>query len=378
MRIAFLYRRLAREGGTEGDLYRTAAGLAERRHDVHLFCGDFRTPVPPGVTAHRVRVLRAGRLARLLSFAWLAPRAASRAGPWDVVVGFGRTGRQDLVRCGGGTHRAYLETMRESGARRRGIGPYHRAVLTLEARQFRAGTFRRVLAVSSRVRDEIVSGYAVEPERVHVIYNGVDLERFDPGRRATLGPSARRRLGLPEGSRVVLSVGSGFRRKGIDTLLRVWADGPPADAWLVVVGGDERLGAYRRMAMEPRLAGRVLLTGPQAAVEEFYAAADGVVVASLQEAFGNVVLEGLATGLPVITSERVGAAELLTGPLRELVIADPRDVTALRERLCFALGAAWGDLSRAARRIAEGRPWSSHFVELEALLEQTAGSDRHE
>ena len=374
MRLAFLYRRLASEGGTEGDLYRTVAELARRGHDVHVFCADVRTTAPPGVSARRVPVVHAGRLARLLSFAWVAPRMAAIAGPWDVVVGFGRTSRQDLIRCGGGTHRAYLDTMRASGARGSRLGPYHRAVLALEARQYRPGNFRRALAVSGRVKKEIVSGYSVPPELIRISYNGVDSVRFDVTRRPVLGQAVRGRFGLPADARLVLSVGSGFRRKGVDTLMRLWSDDPPTDAWLMVVGADERIGAYRRAATRPPLSRRVVLTGPQASVEEFYAAADAVVVASLQEAFGNVVLEALAAGLPVVTSTRVGAAELLTGCLRDLLVDDPRDVEALRGRLRLALGTRWGDFSREARRVAEERPWSEHFVEFESLLEETAAA----
>lgn len=372
MRLAFLYRRLGGAGGTEGDLYRTTAALAARGHDVHLFCAEPRAAPPPGVRLHRVRIVRAGRVVRLLSFAWAAPRAAARVGGWDVVVGFGRTPRQDLVRCGGGTHRAYLDSMRASGARGRSLGPYHRAVLALEAAQYRAGNFRRILAVSRRVRDEIASGYRVGAECIRVVYNGVDLQRFAPTHRPTLGAATRRDLGIPSDAPTVLAVGSGFRRKGVDALLRLWKQGPPAAACLVVVGSDERLPAYRRLARQPELQGRVIVAGPQPQIERYYAAADAVVVPSLQEAFGNVVLEALAAGVPVVTSARVGAAELLTGALRDLMVDDPCDILALRNRLETALGTHRDELCRAARGIAECYPWGQHFAEIETLLEETA------
>jgi UDP-glucose:(heptosyl)LPS alpha-1,3-glucosyltransferase len=372
MRLAFLYRRLAREGGTEGDLYRSVQGLAERGHEVHLFCADVRAPIPRGVAFHRVPVVRSGRLARLLSFAWAAPRIAARAGAWDVVIGFGRTPRQDVVRCGGGTHREYLATMAGYGARRRSLGPYHRAILRIERRQFSAGSFRVALAVSRRVAAEIRDGYAVDPGRVRVVYNGVDLERFCPDRGASRRRRVRERFGIPLTAPVVVSVGSGFRRKGIDGLLRLWREGPPREAWLLVVGGDERLGAYQRAAADPGLHGRVCIVGPQSVVEDFYAAADVVVVASLQEAFGNVVLEGLAMGLPVVTSAGVGAAELLHGSLEEFVAARPDDLDGLRARLARALAADRGEVARLTRQVAEAHPWSQHFVALERLLEETA------
>ena len=77
---------------------------------------------PPGVTVRRVRIVRGGRLVRLLSFAVAAPRAVARE-TWDVVVGFGRTPRQDVVRVGGGTHRSYLARMEAAGLRGRTRGP---------------------------------------------------------------------------------------------------------------------------------------------------------------------------------------------------------------------------------------------------------------
>src|SRR3989442_9396236 len=113
MRIAFMHRRLVRGGGTESDLRRLAASLAARGHDVHVFCARGGATVP-GVTLRRVPVVRAGRLTRLLSFSFAAPRLVARE-RWDVVVGFGRTPRQDVVRVGGGTHRTYLARMREAG-----------------------------------------------------------------------------------------------------------------------------------------------------------------------------------------------------------------------------------------------------------------------
>jgi len=182
MRIAFMHRQLA-GGGTEADLCRMASGLGARGHEVHVFCARANAETLPGVTVHRVPVLRTGRLARLLSFAAAAPRAVARE-RWDVVVGFGRTPRQDVVRVGGGTHASYLARMEAAGLRSRTRGPYHRAILRLEGRMFGPAGHRRVLAVSARVADEVAADYGVPREGIAVVYNGVDLERFHPARRA--------------------------------------------------------------------------------------------------------------------------------------------------------------------------------------------------
>jgi UDP-glucose:(heptosyl)LPS alpha-1,3-glucosyltransferase len=367
MRIAFMHRSVS-GGGTESDLRRMADGLAARGHDVHVFAARAGS-AGPGVTVRRVPVLRAGRLARLLSFARNAPRAVA-AERWDVVVGFGRTPVQDVVRVGGGTHRSYLARMEAAGVRHHARGPYHRAILRIEAAAFAPAGHRRVLAVSECVRDEVVADYAVPAADVRVIYNGVDGTRFHPAHRPTLGPAVRRALGVPDGARVCVGIGSGFRRKGFDLLLRLWREAPPADTVLLLVGDDERLARWRREAAA--LAGRALVVGPRPDVEAVLAAADVLCAPSRQEAFGNVVLEACAAGVPVVTSRRAGAAELLDGPLAELVVDDPEDQRALAGALARALGPRGEALGRAARARAEALPWAAHVDQVEAFLGEVA------
>src|SRR5207244_6573057 len=164
------------------DLRRLAAGLARRGHDVHVFCAG-GGGVLPGVTLHRVPIVRAGRFARLVSFAFAAPRLVARE-RWDVVVGFGRTARQDVVRVGGGTHRTYLARMRAAGLRRAPLGPYHRAILWAARRELAPGGPRRGLAGPARVRDQVAGDYGVPRGRLAALYNGADLPPLPPAQRA--------------------------------------------------------------------------------------------------------------------------------------------------------------------------------------------------
>lgn len=371
MRIALMHRRLA-GGGTEADLRRMASGLAARGHEVHVFCARLDATIE-GVHRRRVPVVHAGRVARLLSFALAAPRAVARE-RWDVIVGFGRTPWQDVVRAGGGTHRTYLSRMEAAGLRGRRRGPYHRAILWLEGRMYGPGGHRRILAVSRRVQEEIVGDYGVAADRIAVVYNGVDLVRFDPARRATLGPPVRAALGVRSTDHVCAAIGSGFRRKGFDLLLQLWRAAPPPDTMLVLVGDDERLARWRWEATRPPLAGRVAVTGPRDDVEAILAAADVVCAPSRQEAFGNVVLEACAAGVPVVTTRRAGAAELLDGPLGALVVDEPEDLPAIGRALSHALGPDATFLARAARACAERHPWDTHLGDVEALFAEVAGA----
>jgi UDP-glucose:(heptosyl)LPS alpha-1,3-glucosyltransferase len=360
MRIAFMHRSLA-GGGTEADLRRMAAALAARGHDVHVFCAK-PAAAPAGVTVHRVPVVRAGRVARLLSFAVAAPRAVGRE-RWDVVMGFGRTLRQDVVRVGGGTHRSYLRRMEASGQRGAARGPYHRAILWIEGRQFAA--MRRVLTVSRMAGAEVTADYGVAPERVAVLYNGVDLERFHPRNRPTMGPAVRDALHIPRHVPLCVAIGTGFVRKGFDLLVDLWRERAPGGATLLLVGGDERLGRWQREAPPG-----VVVAGPRPDVDAVLAAADVVCAPSRQEAFGNVVLEACAAGVPVVTSRRAGVAELLDGPLATLVVDDPEDRTALAAAIARALGPDGAALGAAGRSRAETLGWPAHDDALEAFLDE--------
>ncbi|MCC6848920.1 MAG: glycosyltransferase family 4 protein [Deltaproteobacteria bacterium] len=354
MKLALVHKRYDRLGGAEWDCHELSRQLADRGHEVHLVVGECRVPPPAGMYVHRVSVVRAGKLAKLASFALLAPRVWRAIGA-DVVVGFGRTVGWDLFRASGGVHKRWLARVAaERGplrAVRQRLSPYHRLMLAIERRQYAADTRGMVLAVSELSRQEILESYpAMPPAKVSVLHYGVDVERFHPARRVAEGAAVRAELGIGPTQPVVALVGSGFRRKGVDVLLEVWRRAPPANAALVVVGNDQHLAQRQRVARE--LAGPVVFTGPRRDVERFYAAADLFALPSLHEGCPVAILEALASGVPVVTSRATGAPELMPGPLADLLVDDPRDVDAIAARLRLGLDPARRPAFVAAARAA--------------------------
>ncbi len=371
MKIALAHKRLDLKGGTEKDFYRTAQGLRDLGHEIHLFCSEFGVEPPSDVFAHRIPVLPLGRTARLWSLALVGP-AIIRKHPCDVVVSFGRMPRADVVRCGGGSHRGFLERLgREGGVRRRlwqRVSVYHCSVLAIEKRQFQAGGFEKIVAVAEEVKNDLMVHYAVPQERIVVLYNGVDHHRFHPARRQQVRSIVRDRWGIPLTAPLVLFVGSGFQRKGLDRLLSVWNAPGLHESYLFVVGDDARLSWYKRQAV---MAGgeRIVFTGRQEDIENYYAAADVVALPSVQESFGNVILEGLASGLPVVVSREAGAAEILTGSLAEGILNRPDDPKEIENKLLKLLQRSHDPSVLAeARQLAERFSWQNHFRKLEAIL----------
>jgi UDP-glucose:(heptosyl)LPS alpha-1,3-glucosyltransferase len=377
VKIALVHKRLDLNGGTERDLFRTAEGLRDLGHDVHLFCGEYRVAAPLGVTPHRIPALRLGRTAQLLSLALRAPKIIAQAA-CDLVLSFDRIPDCDVLRCGGGTHRGFLSRLADErgplGRRWPTISAYHRTLLALEKRQFHSKRVKKIIAVSAEVKRDIMSNYEVPSDKISVLYNGVDQRRFHPENRARFGQTVRARWNIPPVAPLVLFVGSGFRRKGLDRLLSIWNSPKLASTYLLIVGSDARLGRYRSWA-DAVAPGRIVFAGRQDEIENYYGAADVVALPSLQEAFGNVVIEALASGLPVLVSRAVGAAEILRGPLAGGIVELPDDAAEITAKLVSLLEKA-GDaaLRQEARSIGEGHSWERHFHGLDALLREVKAS----
>ena len=218
----------------------------------------------------------------------------------------------------------------------------------------------------------MIENYDVPADRITILYNGVDADLFHPTKRNTYGAVLRAEFKITDSAPLVLFVGSGFARKGLDRLLALWQMPKLKDAYLIVVGDDAGMAQYRSraQAIEPD---RILFAGRRGDIENFYAAADLVALPSVQEAFGNVVLEALASGVPVVVSGAAGAAEVLEGNLAEGIVEDWDSAPEVTRKFADLLARSRdGELRGAARRLAERYSWAKHFQRLDVLLKEVA------
>jgi UDP-glucose:(heptosyl)LPS alpha-1,3-glucosyltransferase len=370
MNIAFLAKRFDTIGGTERDLYELAAHLAQRGHIVHVYCPEIRANAPTGVQIHRIPQPLPFRIGRLWSVAHRGSRLVDEGGH-DLTVSYARTLRSDVVRCGGGTHRGFLREMdSKQGILRRVLRRfdlYHRLALRIESSQFAPSSYRAVVAISPVVKQDIMQQYAVPEDKLHVIYDGVDIEAFRGSPDDAIRASLRARYGIPVGAPVVLFVGNAFHRKGLDTLIaaaRLWKH---HDAHLLVVGRDPAEQAFRRQASDNPT---VHFAGAQSDPRPFYAAADVLALPSRHEAFGNVVIEALSSGLPVVVSRRAGAASILTGRLASLVVDDPENTRQVADRIDAALDDTPDTWRNEAIALARHYSIEAHVTAMEKLFEQ--------
>jgi UDP-glucose:(heptosyl)LPS alpha-1,3-glucosyltransferase len=371
LKVALIRQRYAPSGGAERYVAQLVAALTDAGHDVHLYAHRW-TDVPQGVTIRRVPVLAAPAFLRVLSFAWIAGRM-SRREAYDLVHSFDRTIRPDIYRAGDGCHRSWLDRRRavEGGFARAldRVNPLHVSLLTLERHLFRGGC-RRIIANSRMVREEILRYYGTDASVVQVIYTGVDLGRFHPERGAATRVAFREGLGVGPDDPVVLFAGSGFERKGLRFLLE--AAGRMRSLrglriWILGKGDPRRM---RALAERLGIADRVYFAGVVTDPERWMAAADLFVLPTIYDPFSNACLEAMACGVPVITTRANGVAEIMEEWRTGAIIADPRDVAGLADRMAELLDPVRREeRSAAARACAEGFPAEEHLKQMLATYE---------
>lgn len=343
MKIALVHKRYTTQGGTEGYITELSQKLVETGHEVHIFCNRWENIQDDRIIFHKVPIVPLGDFLKIWSFLYFSSRKLKKI-DFDVIQGFGRTIRQDIFKADGGCHKVYrqkvLKSQKSSPIRFFKIyNPGEWSKLYVEKKQFSRENYKKIIAVSEKVRDEIVRNYEVPPQDIVVIYNSVDSERFNPRNRKLYKEQVRRRHGLGLNDLVILFVGTGFARKGLRFLMEAFSsvENPSRELRLLVVGDDQNISSYRTFAKDYRVAGRVIFAGPRYDVDKYYAASDVFILPSLYEPFGKVCLEAMASGLPVIISKASGAAELIADGVNGLLLNNPRDPEEIAGKLRILL-----------------------------------------
>jgi sugar transferase (PEP-CTERM/EpsH1 system associated) len=208
------------------------------------------------------------------------------------------------------------------------------AGLPMRRRLFRRAAYAKadaIFAVTRELRDFHSRQAWIRPERMGVIYNGVDTQRFAPCSESRI--AMRKELGLPEKSFVVGAVGRLVPIKDHRTLLRAAAlvSAAGVDVRVLLVGsGPEREG-LQSQATGP-LEGRVCFAGDSSRVPDMLNAMDVFVLPSLNEGMSNTLLEAMACGLPVLATNVGGNPEIIENDVNGCLFT-PGDAEWLADKL---------------------------------------------
>lgn len=336
-----IYNFNPRKGGAERYAYDLSLRLAQKGHAVFVFCAAGIDV--PGVNLVRVDTANYPRWLRSLSFAVAHRRMVNNFG-LDVTLGFGNTLAVDVYQSHGGIQPIWMAqeiASYDSPVERSFKAALLKTSINQKVQQWvseyaiRQGKFKRIIAISEMIKKHTMEYYGLPGNKIDVVYNGVDMQRFHPAREAPRGPL-----------KVLFGAGN-FRLKGLTPLLLALGEVAKkgGDIQLLVMGRGRRK-RYDKLIDALGIRERITFLGEQARPEDVYRQAHVLAHPTFYDACSLTTMEGMASGLPVITTAWNGASALVS---REegFVIDEPRNTGALEAALISLLD---GD-----RRITMGR-----------------------
>ena len=357
LKIALIVHDLHTRGG-HSVYTKILADELSRRHEVAVFANTCERTAGAAWESRHVRAWRAGALACVQTFP-LGLRSQQRTlDRYEIRHTQGYCGGQPNIVTAHICVAAYLDSLRSIALR-------HRLSLQLmaaaEARFYRHYE-GRVIAVSQQVARDLRERYGVSGP-ISVIPHGVDALRFDIVNRLEARAAVRREMKIQDDETLALYVGD--LTKAHASLKQLSKAAPNVQLAIATYSK-----AYRWNKSN------VHFLPATSSLERYYAAADAFVFPTTYDAFGMVVLEAMASGLAVFSSDRAGASELIdsgtdgfVAPLQEWV-----ETTAAR----LANRALLQDIGRAARQTARRHDWPSVVAAIEQLYGKTVTSDEQQ
>lgn len=328
-----------RAGGAESYAVAMANRMIEKGWEVHLF-GKSWDGNPPQAIFHQIDIPRwLPAFWQILSFA-VKHRKQVKKNVFDVVLGFGNTIDMNVYQSHGGVH-AY-STYRKTFSERVWIKRKIKQLLCLlslknwarhwiESAPFRMNPYPKLIAISDMIKRDMVNAYRCKPENIQVIYNGVDTTRFNSQLSQPHRRTIRQRHHIHDDDVVFLFTSFSLKKKGFIVLLEAVSQmkKKATHAIKLLVVGKNMTQQIEKKVARLSIVDHVIFAGPRADMVPYYGAADVFVLPTYYDACSLVVIEAMACGLPIITTEYNGASELIKTDINGFVISHPPQVQDL-------------------------------------------------
>ncbi len=294
MKIALVHSRLLRKGGLETRLFSYIESFRKAGHQVTVivYKVDPAIRLPEDVRLIHINLNPIPRQIRILFFDHFLKKVVTE-NRFDFVLSLERTSHQDAVLVPG-NHRGF---MKSRGKRIGGLNDWMKIWMDKKAYTSPGILF----ACSQMMKDEVIRYYGIPASKIEVLFPPIDNRRFHIGLRAHR-TALREKYGLDPAKKSFLFVSSSHYRKGLPVLLEVFKS-LVSDPCELIVAGVGRVDTALPNVKD---------LGFVSATEELYAAADYLVLPATYEPFGQVVVEAIQCGMPVLISDMVGAKEVVS------------------------------------------------------------------
>jgi len=324
MIVAFCLYNYFPFGGLQRDFLRIATTVAQRGVKVRVYVISWQGDRPDNLDIVMVPATSSTNHGKNKDYyQWVHNHLQQN--PVDKVVGFNKMPGLDIYYA---ADVCYAEKVAKEKGFFYKLTPRYRHFAAFEEAVFRKGAKTELLMLTDRQINDFKKHYATEDARFHIMPPGIYPDRKYSAHAADCRDVFRREHNIDPSELLVLQVGSDFSRKGVDRSIRAFASLPEnsrKNARLMVVGQDKP-GKYEALASQLNVKDRVWFYAGRNDVSNLMMAADVLIHPAYQEAAGIVLLEAIAAGLPILTTEVCGYAhyidkaqcgEIITEPFRQ-------------------------------------------------------------
>ena len=321
MKLAFCLFNYFPYGGLQRDFLRIARTCQKRGHEVHVYTMEWEGNHEQDFHLHLIKIPAMQNHTRAQAFAEKV-KAELEPGRYDLVVGFNKMPYLDLYYAADVCYQARVHEQRAWWYR---LLPRYRRWVALEKAVFARGKNIAIMLLSPLQQQAYMQWCGTEPERFHLLPPGIAKDRIAPANASEIRQQVRSKHQLTDKHFLLLMIGSGFKTKGVDRAIAALAAIPKAlktRCQLYVIGQDDPR-AFQALAKRLHVTDQVQFLGGRSDVADFLQAADILIHPSYHENTGTVLLEALASGLPVLTVDACGYAHYVQEAKAGIVLPLP-------------------------------------------------------
>jgi UDP-glucose:(heptosyl)LPS alpha-1,3-glucosyltransferase len=370
MKLALSYPGCHKRAGVERIMLETANYLARRGHDLTVYAAEFEYDSLDARIHTQLIPLPKSRFAAPIGLFARAVKEKLRSQQFDLHCTFGVVCPDGGVEWVQSVHKAWLEisqTTRDLGGRiTQMCNPIHPMLLRQEHHRMAGRNYRKLVALTPDVSSDLQRLYRVPVSDIEVLPNGFSSNDFNLENAHKYREVLRQQLGYSATDKVVIFVANELERKGFYSLTQAISMLEDQDIKLLVAGkvnGENE----KRYLSDLSLYSRTKFVGPSAEVYKYYAAADLFALPTKYEAWGMVIVEAMACGLPVVTSRLAGASVAVKEGINGLLLDNPSDPAEVAQKLRHALYSFRPQPEVVADSVSEFS-WDNILAKYEAIL----------
>ncbi len=323
MRFAFCLFKYFPYGGLERNFLRIAEVCLSRHHTVDVFTTSWQGDTPPGLkvailspkgfTNHRRRQSLADQLRQIVA-----------KSPYDAVVGFYKMPGLDIYYAADPclAAKASIKGFLYRNTRR------YKTYLCLEKAVFNKRSKTEILLIAEKQKSLFMKFYGTPEHRFHFLPPGISRDRVAPHNFAEIRAELRSEFRIEHDRNIVLMVGSDYKRKGVDRAIRAMAalSSEVLAKTILLVAGKGKKKPFQRLARKLGISSNVIFLGARDDIPSFLVASDLLLHPAYSENTGTVLIEALASGLPVLATavcgyshhvERAAAGKIVPSPFKQ-------------------------------------------------------------